>query len=90
MAFQALKFVQLDFDDHWKRTILAGGYASVLYAAQKKPAQLAVVTESATGLFETTHFVLNAKDEVYVIDQVIHVPAKCLRRESKNTIRCQG
>ncbi|RYF30447.1 MAG: hypothetical protein EOO23_05130 [Comamonadaceae bacterium] len=90
MAFQVLKFVQLDFDEPWTRTVLATGYASVLYSAQRSGAKLAVVTESATGVFETILFVLKVRDEVYVIDQVVHIPAKCVRRERGNTILCQG
>jgi hypothetical protein len=90
MAFQVLKFVQLDFDEPWKRTVLSTGYANVLYSAQRPGAKLAVVTESETGVFETVLFVLKAKDEVYVVDQVVHIPAKCVRRERGNAIQCQG
>jgi hypothetical protein len=38
-GFQAIKFVMVDFDEGWDRTMLVTGYANIRYTAGKKGGQ---------------------------------------------------
>jgi len=87
-GFQAIKFVIVDFDNNWERTMLVTGYANIRYTATGKNAKLKVVFEGATGVMKTYHFTVPAKEEVFVVDQVVHVPARCAREEAGNTVKC--
>jgi len=87
-GFQAIKFVMLDFDELWERTMLVTGYANIRYTAIKKGAKLAVVFEGATGTMSTYRYQLLPGEEVLVVDQVVHIPAHCLKKEPGNTITC--
>lgn len=89
-GFQAIKFVLVDFDQNWDRTMLVTGYANIRYTALKKGATLAVVFEGATGVMTTYRFLLTAKEEVFVVDQVVHIPSRCQRQEPGNTVKCRG
>ncbi len=89
-GFQAIKFVLVDFDENWDRTMLVTGYANIQYTALKKGGKLAVVFESATGSMTTYRFQLAAKEVVFVVDQVVHVPSRCVRQERGNTVKCRG
>ena len=87
-GFQVIKFVMLDFDENWERTIPVSSYASILYTVRFAPrAKLAVALEAA-GVVTTYRFELDALEEVLVVDQVVHVPARCTNQEPGNTIRC--
>jgi hypothetical protein len=87
-GFQVIKFVMLDFDENWKRTMLVTGYASIQYTATMAGAKLAVAFEGATGVMITYRYKLEAGEEVFVVDQVVHIPARCLNQEPGNTIKC--
>lgn len=87
-GFQVIKFVMLDFDEAWKRTMLVTNYANIQYAAIKYGAKLAVVFEGATGVMSTYHYQFEAGAEVFVVDQVVHIPAHCVKQEAGNTIKC--
>ena len=87
-GFQVIKFVMIDFDDGWDRTMLVTGYANIRYTSIRKGARLAVVFEGATGTMRTYRYQLAAGQEVFVVDQVIHIPARCLKEEHGNTIKC--
>lgn len=89
-GFQALKFVLLDFDENWDRIMPVTDYANIQYTATAKGAKLAAVFEGATGVEATYRYQLDAGDVVYVVDQVVHVPAHCLKQEAGNTIKCVG
>lgn len=89
-GFQAIKFVVVDFDENWDRTMLVTGYANIRYTALKKGAKLSVVFEGATGIMTTYNFALQPTEEVYVVDQVVHVPSRCLTRDKDNTVKCRG
>jgi hypothetical protein len=86
--YQAIKFVMVDFDRNWDRTMLVTGYANIRYTATRRGAQLAVVFEGATGTMTTFRYRLAAGQEVLVVDQVVHVPGRCQRAERGNTVRC--
>jgi hypothetical protein len=89
-GFQAIKFVMVDFDEGWDRTMLVTGYANIQYTAAKKGGRLAVVFEGSTGTMETYRYQLGPGEEVFVVDQLIHLPARCQKREPGNTIKCVG
>lgn len=89
-GFQAIKFVMLDFDEFWERSAPAAAYTNVRYTALKKGARLAVVFEDYRASMHTYRYELAAKAEVFVLDQVIHVPARFIRDEPENTIKSDG
>ena len=89
-GFQAIKFVMVDFDEGWDRTMLVTGYANIRYTAGKKGGKLALVFEGATGVARTYRYQVGPGEEVFVVDQVIHVPARCQKEEPGNTIKCSG
>jgi len=88
--YQVIKFVMLDFDKAWDRTMLVTSYANIQYVATGKGGRLAVVFEGATGVMTTYHYVIAPGAEVYVVDQVIHIPGRCRKQEPGNTIKCQS
>lgn len=88
MAYQVIKFVMLQFDKNWKQTMLVTGYSNFQYTATGADAHLAVVFEGATGVMETNFFVVPAGESVYVLDQVVHIPAKCQSQVAGNAIKC--
>ena len=87
-GFQVIKFVMLAFDENWTRTMLVTSYANIQYAATTAGAKLAVVFEGATGVMTSYLFQLEAGEQVFVVDQVIHIPVRCLKQEPGNTITC--
>lgn len=88
-GFQTIKFVMLDFDENWDSTMSVTNYASVLYKVTGQGGgKLAVVFEGAPGILSTYRYELAVREEVYVIDQVVHIPARCVRQEWDNTIKC--
>ena len=87
-GFQAIKFVMVDFDESWDRTMLVTGYANIRYTATKKGSKLAVVFEGATGTMSTYRYQLAPGEEVFVVDQVIHIPGRCQKQEPDNAIKC--
>lgn len=87
-GFQALKFIILDFDGGWDRHTMVYSFANVRYTATGRGGKLAVVVEGPTGTLSTYRYSLAAGQEVLVIDQVVHIPARCVRQDSGNTIRC--
>jgi hypothetical protein len=87
-GFQVIKFVIIDFDDAWDRTMLVTGYANIRYTATRKAARLAVVFEGATGTMRTYRYQLAAGQEVFVVDRVIHIPGRCTKEEPGNTVTC--
>lgn len=89
-SFQAIKFVMVDFEGGWDRTMLVTSYANIRYTATGKGGKLAVVFEGATGTMRTYRYLLAAGEEVFVVDQVVHIPARCRKEEPGNTIKCAG
>jgi hypothetical protein len=86
--FHSIKFVMIDFDKNWDRTMLVTGYAYIRYTAGPTEGRVAVVFEGATGTMVTYRYLVAAGQEVFVVDQVIHIPARCQTEEPNNTIRC--
>jgi hypothetical protein len=87
-GFQAVKFVMLDFDEHWKRTPMITSYAYTQYKATAPRAELVVTSEGPTGTMTTYRYELEKGEEVVVFDQVVHTPAHCVTKHPGNTISC--
>lgn len=88
-GYHVLKFVMLDFDEKWDRTLVPTGYAVMQYTSHQPDAELAVVVESATGVKTTYRYKLGPKQDVFVIDQVVHIPDRCIKQEPENTVKCR-
>jgi hypothetical protein len=88
MAYQVIKFALLQFDNNWSQTMLVTGYSNFQYTSTAAGAHLSVVFESATGAMETYFFVVGSGESVYVLDQVVHVPATCRSHEDGRGIKC--
>ena len=89
-GFQVLKFVMVDFQGGWDRHMMVTSYANIRYTATRSGRKLAVVVEGPTGTLSTYRYQLAAGEEVWVLDQVIHIPARCRRQDRGNTIKCAG
>ncbi len=87
-GFQVIKFVMADFDPNWKQALLPNEVMQ--YTAAQTGANLAVAFEGATGVFATYRFQAKANDVVYVVEDKIHVSARCQKQEAGNTIKCGG
>jgi hypothetical protein len=87
-AFQAIVFVMIDFDEAWDRLALVTGYAQVRYTALGQPSRLSVVIEAPTGALTTYSYEVDKGEEVLVIDQVVHVPARCVSQREGNSVQC--
>jgi len=85
--YQAIKFVELDFDVNWDRTMMVAGYANIRYTATNRGGHLAVVFESVVGNMTTYYYEVAAGQEVFVVDQVIHIPAGCQKSDGGNNIK---
>lgn len=86
-GYQAMRFVLAEFDSHWTRNLLPD---TVVEYTAVKSAALAVVFECATGAMTTCRYRFQPKDVVHVVGQVIHIPARCLRQEPGDTVKCRG
>lgn len=87
-GFQAIVFVMIDFDEAWDRLALVTGYAQVRYTALGQPSRLSVVMEAPTGVLTTYTYEVEKGEEVLVIDQVVHVPARCVAQREGNSVQC--
>ena len=83
---QVLKFVVADFDTHWSRLVAAEGF--IIYTATVDKAQLAVVREGRTGALTTYRYLVASGEAVWIVDDVIHTPERCVRQERGNTVKC--
>ncbi len=81
-----LVFVKLQFLGQWSRF---SGTDAVAYNAAK-PGQLLVVTEDESAAKTTYWFRLAAGHEVWVVEDVVHIPAICLKSAPGDQTRCRG
>ena len=89
MAFQVHHFSTLDFDDSWKQKPTAAPCCGFQYTATTEGARMAVVMELPTGQDMTINYVLPKNAAVFVLDQVVHIPARCTKRDRGNTVKCK-
>jgi hypothetical protein len=83
-GFQVLKFVMVDFSGTWNRNVRD----TVMEYRATGVANVQVVRESVTGGFTTYRYVVDPTDIVYVIGQVVHLPAHCQGKEQGDNIQC--
>jgi hypothetical protein len=86
----AITFVMVEFDNSWDMVPALGQGDGVLYQAQSNDSQLAVVHEAPPGTFTTYFYSISNPYSVFVADDIIHVPQKCVRQEAGNSIKCDG
>jgi hypothetical protein len=82
-----LVFVKLQFLGQWTRWSSSSdfiGYTS------GKAAQLLVVTEDTSAAKTTYWFKLAPGHDVWVDDDVVHIPALCLKSAGGDQSRCRG
>lgn len=81
-----LVYVKLLFEGKWQRS---SGTQAIIYLAEGAE-RLFVVTEGETGVKTTYSFVVNQGHEVWVLDDVVHIPAICINSAPGDTTKCQG
>jgi hypothetical protein len=83
---QVLKFVIADFDQNWSRSVAVEGF--IVYTATASQSHLAVVHEGRRGALTTYRYRVPANEAVWIVDDVIHTPERCIRQERGNTVKC--
>lgn len=85
-SHSALAFTRLQFlGQDWTRY---SGVSEIIYTPNSDQ-ELLVVTESETGVHTTFWFRVSAHDDVWVVDNVVHIPAICLRSAEGDQSKCQ-
>ena len=85
-SHSALVFKRLQFPGQdWTRY---SGVSEIMYSPNTDQ-DLVVVTESETGAYTTFWFRVKAGNDVWVINDVVHIPAICLRSASGDESKCQ-
>lgn len=81
-----LVFVKVQFQGQWSRFSLVQtlGYDVV------KGGQLLVVTEDENAAKTTFWFTLQSGHEVWITDDIIHIPALCLKSAPGDYTKCRG
>jgi hypothetical protein len=82
-----LVFVKLQFLQQWSRF---SGAEGITYTVTGKASELLVVTEDENAVKTTYWFILNEGHEVWVIDDVAHIPALCVKSAKGDQARCRG
>lgn len=82
-----LVFVKLQFLQQWSRF---NGAEGITYTVASKAGELLVVTEDENAAKTTYWFILNEGHEVWVIDDVAHIPALCVKSEKGDEAKCRG
>jgi len=83
---QVIRFAMVDFEGAAIANPL-GGSDVISYTVQA-PTTLLVAFEGATGTFITYEYQLQQGDTVFVYNNVIHIPQRCVRQHPGNTIQC--
>ena len=55
----------------------------------KQCQKLIVVVETATGIMTTYYFIVGKDLDVWVVDNVVHIPALCIKSVPGNAIKCR-
>jgi hypothetical protein len=84
--FQVIKFVYADFKGLWKQKLLADAVMS--YQVLRQSSLLSVVFEATGGTLTTYLFKIPAEQTVFVIGNMIHIPARCPKQIKGNAIKC--
>jgi hypothetical protein len=86
---QVIRFAMVDFEGKVTANPLAAGSDVMIYKVEAETA-LSVAFEGATGVFTTYQYRLKPGDTVFIYNNVIHIPERCVAQQPGNTIRCQG
>jgi hypothetical protein len=81
-----LVFVKLQFLGQWTRW---SGTQFIGYTSGKS-AQLMVVTEDESAAKTTYWFKLNPEHDVWVEEDVVHIPAICAKSAQGDQTKCRG
>lgn len=85
-SHSALVFTRLQFlGQDWTRY---SGVSEIIYTPNSDQ-ELVVVTEGETGVSTTFWFRVSARDDVWVVNNVVHIPAICLRSAEGDQSKCQ-
>jgi hypothetical protein len=82
-----LVFVKLQFLEQWSRF---NGAEGITYTVASKAGELLVVTEDQNSAKTTYEFILQEGHEVWVIDDVAHIPALCAKSAKGDETKCRG
>jgi hypothetical protein len=82
-----LVFVKLRFLEQWSRFKGAEG---ITYTLAAKAGELLVVTEDEHAAKTTYWFILNEGREVWVLDDVAHIPALGIKSAKGDQAKCRG
>jgi hypothetical protein len=85
-AHTALVFVKMQFQGQWSRFSLV---QQIGYDVNRG-GLLLVVTEDENAAKTTYWFKLAAGHEVWVLEDVVHIPAICVKSAPGDQIRCGG
>ena len=91
MEFTVLTFAKIQFLGKWKR-VLSSTQLITTYTPLSAVAELLVLTESVAGGVHTYVFKITPKEEVWVSTQenIIQIPAVCLKSADGDATRCIG
>jgi len=81
-----LVFVKMQFLGQWSRF---SGAQQIAYNVEKT-GQLMVVTEDENAAKTTYWFRLERGHEVWAVEDVVHIPAICIKSAPGDQIRCRG
>lgn len=81
LVFKRLQFLGQD----WTRFT---GPIEIMYTPNTDQ-EVVVVTEGETGAHTTFWFRVKAGEDVWVVDDVVHIPAICLRSAAGDESKCQ-
>jgi hypothetical protein len=82
-----LVFKEIQFPGDWTRW---SGTQMVGYTGNGRRNQILVVVEGPTGVMTTYFFVVPQDSDVWVLDNVVHIPALCSKSVPGNATRCRG
>jgi len=82
VTHEVVKYVALRFDKNWKCTLVP---TSVMqYTPSEKEAELTVLAEGDAGLWSYVY--RGIRGDVYVIGDLVHIPAKFVKKFNANTL----
>jgi hypothetical protein len=86
-AHTVLVFKEIQFPGNWTRW---SGTQMIGYTANGRRNQLLVVVESATGVMTTFFFIVPPGLDVWIVDDVVHIPVLCVKSVPGRATKCQG
>ena len=85
---QVMRFAMVDFEGDAIANPLVP--ADVISYTIQNQTQLLVAFEGAPGVFTTYRYLLEQGDVLFIYNNIIHIPRRCVDQQPNNTIRCQG